>query len=93
MGSEAHPVGVGAEGKEGGLGAEVAQEFALGLGVGGGARFAWRSASTNEADAYVGRLDSGAAGEKEVAEGDSVSDAEGSLRIPVALLDAIFEGD
>jgi len=40
MGSEAHPVGVGAEGKEGGLGAEVAQEFALGLGVGGGTQFA-----------------------------------------------------
>ncbi len=39
MGTVAHPVGVRAEGQEGGLGAEGAQEFVFGLGVGGGARF------------------------------------------------------
>ena len=40
MGTVAHPVGVRAEGQEGGLGAEVAEEFTLGLGVGGGTRLA-----------------------------------------------------
>ena len=91
MGTVAHPVGVGADGQEGGPGAEVAQEFALDLGVGGRAWFAGRNASPNEADAYIGGLDPGTVAEKEVAEGDGVGDAERSLRIFVALLDAILE--
>jgi len=41
----------------------------------------------------LGGLDSGAIGDKEVAEGDGVGDAERSLRIFVALVDAIFERD
>ena len=41
----AHPVGVGAQIEQGGLGAEIAQEFAFGLGVGGGTRFGWGSVS------------------------------------------------
>ena len=87
----AHPVGVGADGQEGGPAAKVAEEFALDLGVGGRAWFAGRSASPNEADAYIGRLDPGTVGKEEVAEGDGVGDAERSLRIFVALLDAILE--
>jgi len=39
MGAMAHPVGVGAQIQQGGLGAEIAQEFAFGLGVRGGTRF------------------------------------------------------
>ncbi len=92
MGTVAHPVGVRAEGQESGLGAEGAQEFVFGLGVGGGARFAGRGATPREADAYVGGLDSGPVREKEVAEGDSVGDAEELLRIFVAAFDALFEG-
>src|SRR6266851_4453885 len=49
-------------------------------------------ASPREADAYVGGLDSGPVREKEVAEGDSVGDAEELLRIFVAAFDALFEG-
>jgi hypothetical protein len=71
----------------------LAQEFALGLGVGGGTRFAWRSASSGEADAYIGGLDSGAVGQKKVAKGDGRGDAIRNARIFVALFDAIFEGD
>jgi hypothetical protein len=41
MGAVTHPVGVGAEIQQGGLSAETAQEFAFGLGVGGGTRFGW----------------------------------------------------
>src|SRR5579864_322386 len=91
VGSLAHPVGVGADGQEGGPAAKVAEEFALDLSVGGRAWFARRSTSPNEADAYIGGLDPGTVGEEEVAEGDGASDAEWSLRIFVALLDAILE--
>ena len=87
----AHPVGVVVDGQEGGPAAKVAEEFALDLGVGGRAWFAGRSASPNEADAYIGRLDPGTVGKEEVAEGDGVGNAERGLRIFVALLDAIFE--
>ncbi len=91
VGSLAHPVGVGADGQEGGPGAKVAEEFALDLGVGGRAWFAGRSASPNEANAYIGGLDPGTVGKEEVAEDDGAGDAERSLRILVALLDAILE--
>jgi hypothetical protein len=37
-------------------------------------------------------LDSGALGQKEVAEGDGIGDAIRNSRIFVALFDAIFEG-
>ena len=93
MGTVAHPVDVRAEGQEGGLGAEVAEEFALGLGVGGGTRFAWRSTPSGKADAYVGGLDSGAVGQKKVAKRDGIGDAIRNSRIFVALFDAIFEGE
>lgn len=91
MGAAVHPVGVGADGQEGGLGAEVAEGFALGLGVGGGTGLGWGGSSPREAYAYVGGLDFGAVREKEVAEGNGFGDAEESLRIFVALLDAAFE--
>ena len=76
MGAAAHPVGVRADGQEGGLGAEVAEGFALGLGVGGGTGLGWGSSTPREAYAYVGGLDSGSVGEKEVAEGHGFGDAE-----------------
>src|SRR5258708_34716382 len=97
MGAMEHPVGVGAEIEQGGFGAEIAQEFAFGLGVGGGTRFrcgitsASQIVSARQADAYFGGLGPGAIGEKEVTEGDGVGDAERSLRIFVVLFDAIFE--
>ena len=92
MRTVAHPVVVGADGQEGGPAAKVAQEFALDLGVGGRAWFAGRSASPNEADAYIGGLDPGTVGKEEVAEGDGVGDAERRLRIFAVALDALFEG-
>ena len=98
MGAAAHPVGVGAERHVGGLGAEFAQEIALGFSIGGGARFgcgrilALRVFTARQADSYVGGLNPGAVGEQEIAEGDGVGDAKGRLAIFVVVSDAIFQG-
>ena len=81
----------------GGLRAEFTQEIALGFGVGRGTRFdrrdilALRIFTARQADSYIGGLHPGAIGEKEIAEGDGVGDAEGCLAILVVVADAIFQ--
>jgi hypothetical protein len=98
VGAAAHPVGVRAEGDVGGPGAELAEKIALGFGIGRGARcdcgsiLAQRIFATREVDSYVGGLDPGAVGEKEIAEGDGVGDAKGRLAIFVVGSDAILQG-
>ena len=98
MGALAHPVSVRTRRDVGRFGAEFAQEIALGFGIGGGARFgcggilALRVFAAREANSYIGGLDPGAIGEKEIAEGDSVGDAEGRLAIFVVVPDAILQG-
>jgi len=82
----------------GGLSAEFAQKIALGFGVGCGPRLdrrnilALRIFAAREANSYIGGLDSGAVGEKEIAKGDGVGDAEGRLAILVVGSDAILQG-
>ncbi len=81
----------------GGLRAEFAQEIALGFGVGRGTRFdrrdilALRIFTARQADSYIGGLHPGAIGEKEIAKGDGVGDAEGGLATLVVVADAIFQ--
>lgn len=83
MGALAHPVGVGPEGHMSRFGAEVAEEVALGFGVGCGTGFggriifALRIFTARQADSHIGGLNSGAVGKQEIAEGEGVGDAEG----------------
>lgn len=97
MGALAHPCGKGAQAQVNRLCAELAQEIALGFGIGGGARFrrgsifARRIFTPQQANSYVSGLDPGAAGEKKIAKGDGVGDAEGRLAIFVVVLNAVCQ--
>jgi len=92
----AHPVRVRPEHQMRGLLAEVTKKLAFrcgfrcGVRSGRGVISRQRFAAARQADAYVGGLDSGAVGEKEIAKNYCVGDAKGRLTILVVLLDAIF---
>ena len=96
MRAAAHPVGIGAEIQVRGPGAKFSQKLALGLRFGCGVRRVYGIVSTrrilpaHELNAYVGGLDSGAVGQKEITKRNRVADAERCLAIFVVLLDAAF---